>query len=306
MGVILRPCIPNGSTQISDVGTGEIRDAITEDRRIGIIGHDAAVSLSSLLPTLAKTEGGKFEVAIPSGILPVVKASHIVADLVGQGIGGRPNLVPDIHAKTRRFKAKARMSHGARQSSTVTVGREQSYQIGAILIPQGMDVVHKAVSFRPQTTEINGHLPGRRIDDLGDMDHAQLHRNQAVSIAKVGILNGAGDGRGNGIGITCLGSDCGRIDHQQVDEVGIAVAPTPYGLIRFARIGRKPFFMDTTSTAFGRRERFHGKTVGIPFETIAATSGKGNGTVVNPTYLCEGKEPLLGQETSRPGKGSFA
>ena len=169
MGVILRPYIPNGSTQVSDAGVGEIRDSIIEDRRIGIIGHDAAVSLSSLLPTLAETEGGKFEVAIPSGILPVVEATHIVADLVGQGIGRGSNLVPDIHAKTRRFKAKVRMSHGARQSSTVTVGSEQSYQIGSILIPQSMDVVHKAVSFSPQTTEINGHLPGRRIDDLGDM-----------------------------------------------------------------------------------------------------------------------------------------
>ena len=147
LSIVLGARVADRGSEVADVRIREKGNPVAVRSRVGIVGHDRPVPLASLVPTFSKTKRRQFIVTVPSRILPVVQTAHVVSDLMGQSIGRSPQLVPNVDVESTRFEVVARVLHRACEAARITRGGKQADQIGPVLIPKGMHVVHGTIGW---------------------------------------------------------------------------------------------------------------------------------------------------------------
>ena len=137
------------------------------------------------------------------------------------------------------------------------------------------------------------------------MNDPKLHGNQAAAVAQVGVRDGACDSCLDRRRTAGFGTDCGWIDHQQINEVGIPVSPTFQRLGGFAWVRWKlPLFelASSTSLCVGKT-RLKIEISRPPLEGITRTTRQSDRAVHVIANLGEGKEPPISpDQLARPGK----
>ncbi len=161
---------------------------------------------------------GIVENAGRGGVLAIMRATHVVAELVGEGV-----VADGIGAAddVERVAGEVGRRRGHQVTETRVGGlhgfRKETDNVGAELIAGGVDGVHVTVAGILQTGQVRGGIAGFGVGHFSAVDEIQGDGNQAVRVGLVGLGDGQidqGVHRGQAAGAVLRGR---RVDDHDVD-----------------------------------------------------------------------------------------